>query len=63
MGPSFVNFDLSFFKNFDFTEVKRLQFRIEMFNGFNHVNLGNPNTNVSDRVHFGLISSLKIQRL
>jgi hypothetical protein len=56
IGPGSINFDLSFFKNFNFTEAKRLQFRIEMFNGFNHVNLGNPNTDVSDPAHFGQIS-------
>jgi hypothetical protein len=63
LGPGFVNFDLSFFKNFNFTETKRLQFRWEMFNGFNHVNLGNPNTNVSDKVHFGVISSASAARV
>jgi hypothetical protein len=57
IGPGSVNFDFSFFKNFNFTERIRLQFRAEMFNGFNHVNLGNPNTNVSDKAHFGVISS------
>lgn len=56
IGPGSVNFDLSFFKNFNFTEARRLQFRIEMFNGLNHVNLGNPNTNVSDPAHFGTIN-------
>ena len=63
LGPGFVNFDISFFKNFDFTEIKRLQFRWEMFNGFNHVNLGNPNTNVSDKVHFGVINSASAARI
>ncbi|MBO0801168.1 MAG: TonB-dependent receptor, partial [Blastocatellia bacterium] len=57
VGPGSINFDLSFFKSINFTEAKRLQLRIEMFNAFNHVNLGNPNTDVSDQLHFGTINS------
>jgi hypothetical protein len=54
VGPGMVNFDLSFFKNIKFTESKSLQFRWEMFNAFNHVNLGNPTTDVSAG-NFGVI--------
>ncbi len=43
IGPGYVNFDLAFFKNVKFTESKYFQFRWEMFNAFNHVNLYNPN--------------------
>jgi len=43
IGPGYVNFDLAFFKNIKFTESKYFQFRWEMFNAFNHVNLNNPN--------------------
>ena len=63
IGPGSVNFDLSFFKNFNFTEERRLQFRIEMFNSFNHVNLGNPDTDVSDPLHFGVINSAAAARI
>ena len=31
-------------KNFRLYERHALQFRMEMFNAFNHVNLGNPTT-------------------
>jgi hypothetical protein len=55
VGPGLVNFDLSIFKNIKFTESKSLQFRWEMFNAFNHVNLGNPNTDRSSG-QFGLIT-------
>ena len=55
IGPGAFNFDLSFFKNIKFTESKSLQFRWEMFNAFNHVNLGNPNTDRSSG-SFGLIT-------
>ena len=42
--PGTVNWDLSFIKNTKFTERFNLQFRTEMFNFMNHVNLGAPNT-------------------
>ena len=44
IGPGLINFDLAFFKNIKFTESKYFQFRWEMFNAFNHVNLYNPGT-------------------
>jgi len=40
--PGFKNVDLSLFKNFTFKERYTAQFRVEMFNVFNHVNLANP---------------------
>jgi len=62
-GPGLWNFDLSFFKNLKFTESKYLQFRWEMFNALNHVNLGNPATDVTDQVHFGTINSAASARI
>jgi len=62
VGPGLVNFDLSFFKNFKFSESKSLQFRWEMFNAFNHVNLGNPNTDRSSGT-FGVIGSAAAARI
>ncbi|MBO0858009.1 MAG: TonB-dependent receptor [Chloracidobacterium sp.] len=55
-GPGGVNPDLGLFKNFRVRERINLQFRWEMFNAFNVVNLGNPNTDVSDTSNFGRIS-------
>jgi hypothetical protein len=46
VGPGFVNFNFSIFKNFSITERWKLQFRTEIFNIFNHTNLGLPNPNV-----------------
>ncbi|MCI0625787.1 MAG: carboxypeptidase-like regulatory domain-containing protein [Acidobacteria bacterium] len=43
-GPGIQNWDLGIFKNFRITEASRLQFRVEMFNAFNNVNFGNPDT-------------------
>jgi hypothetical protein len=45
-GPGFWNVDASLFKQFNFTDRVNLQFRIEAQNVFNHVNLGNPNSEV-----------------
>jgi hypothetical protein len=42
-GPSFFNSDISLFKSFGITERVNGQFRFEMFNAFNHRNLGLPN--------------------
>lgn len=42
IGPSFQQWDMSFFKTFDITERYRLQFRAESFNFANHTNLANP---------------------
>ena len=45
--PGTVNWDLSFIKNTHVTERFNVQFRTEMFNFLNHVNLGIPNTGFS----------------
>ena len=42
VGPGAVNFDVGIFKNFPIHERHRIQFRAELFNIFNHVNLGQP---------------------
>jgi Carboxypeptidase regulatory-like domain len=42
-GPHRVNFDFSTLKDFHVTETQSLQFRMEMFNAANHVELGGPN--------------------
>jgi len=44
IGPRQVNFDFSVIKDFHLTERHILQFRTEMFNAVNHVELGNPAT-------------------
>ena len=44
LGPSFSQWDVSFFKDFVATEAVRAQFRAEVFNVLNHVNLANPNS-------------------
>lgn len=43
VGPSFSQWDMSFFKTFALTERVNVQFRAEAFNFANHTNLANPN--------------------
>src|SRR5713101_6445599 len=43
-GPKQVNFDFSALKDFRITERRALQFRVEMFNAPNHVELGVPSS-------------------
>jgi Carboxypeptidase regulatory-like domain/TonB dependent receptor len=58
--PGFTNFDLSFFKNNRFGTDGRmnLQFRVEMFNAFNHPWFGAPDANVNDGSKFATITSM-----
>ena len=46
-GPGIANFNMSLFKNFNFTENTRIQLRFEAFNVFNHTQWGNMNNNLS----------------
>jgi hypothetical protein len=45
-GPHYFNADASLSKRFAITERFSAQFRAELFNAFNHVNLGNPTATV-----------------
>ena len=63
IGPGAVNFDISLFKNTRITERTNLQFRAEAFNAFNHVNLSDPNRNISDPRTFGTISNAASARI
>jgi hypothetical protein len=46
--PSLTNLDFSLFKDFKFTERLKSQFRMELFNAFNHTNFGTPATTIFD---------------
>jgi hypothetical protein len=46
-GPGILNFNMSLFKNFNFTENTRLQLRFEAFNVFNHTQWANINVGLS----------------
>ena len=55
-GPGLVNFDASLFKDFNFSESKRLQFRGEVFNVFNHPQFMIPGQTINTPT-FGVITS------
>jgi hypothetical protein len=46
-GPRQINVDLSLIKRFQFGDRKSVEFRAELFNLFNHVNLNTPNSNLN----------------
>ena len=54
MGPGYFNGDLSLQKNFPIHEEILAQFRVDAFNGFNHINPGSPTTSTGSD---GVISS------
>jgi len=54
VGPSFFTFDAIAQKNFYIAERYKLQFRVEVFNPFNRVELGDPEVNASNS-NFGRI--------
>ncbi len=45
-GPHFFNADMSLMKNTTFHERYVVQLRMDAYNAFNHINLGNPNGNI-----------------
>jgi hypothetical protein len=57
VGPHYVDVDLSLQKNFLFGESKRLQFRADFLNAFNHPNFAAPNMYYSQTANtFGNIT-------
>lgn len=56
-GPHLFNADASLSKSFHLTEKLNAQFRAELYNAFNHVNLGQPNATV-DSPTAGQITSI-----
>jgi hypothetical protein len=54
LGPRYVNWDFSAFKNIRLTESKELQFRGELFNVLNHVNYRLPVSDI-ESANFGQI--------
>jgi len=62
IGPGFWNVDLALSRNFRMREGMRLQVRFDMFNAFNHFNLGSVDLNLSAPATFGLIRSVGTER-
>lgn len=61
-GPGLNNFVIGIQKDFTFAESKLLEFRLEMFNAFNHAQFRNPNGSVANR-NFGLVSAARQPRV
>jgi hypothetical protein len=61
-GPGIENVDLSLFKYVNIDETKRVQFRAELFNLFNHANLGLPENDLQSPA-FGQILQAGSPRL
>ena len=55
-GPGFWNVDLALSRSFVVGDGKHVEARVEVFNVFNNVNLGNPNTTVGN-ANFGRITT------
>ncbi len=55
-GPGYEDVDLSIFKEGHITERVSAQFRVEMFNLFNRINLAPPDNSVSDGSSFGQVT-------
>jgi hypothetical protein len=47
-GPGFFNSDMSIMKNITFHARYAVQFRMDAYNAFNHINYGNPGGNISN---------------
>jgi hypothetical protein len=56
VGPGYVDADISLQKNFLFTETKKLQFRADFLNAFNHPNFAAPDHTFTDST-FGEVSA------
>jgi hypothetical protein len=56
-APKFFNYDMGIGKWWGLGELRRLQFRVEMFNVFNHPDFFEPDTNLGDNKTFGTITS------
>jgi Carboxypeptidase regulatory-like domain len=55
IGPRYTDFDISVQKNFMFGESKKLQFRADFLNAFNHPNLAVPDVSFGD-ANFGILN-------
>lgn len=56
-GPGRHNEDLSLFKQFEFTDIRKLELRFEFFNALNHANLAAPAASIATPGTFGKVSS------
>jgi hypothetical protein len=62
-GPHISNTDFALMKTFGISESKRVDFRAEVFNLFNHTQFFNPDGNSSDVAQFGQVTQTRDPRL
>jgi Carboxypeptidase regulatory-like domain/TonB dependent receptor len=62
-GPHISNTDFALLKTFKISETKRVDFRAELFNIFNHTQFYNPDGNSSDGTQFGQVTQARDPRL
>jgi hypothetical protein len=62
-GPHISNTDFAVLKTFKISETKRMDFRAELFNIFNHTQFFNPDGNSSDGAQFGQVTQTRDPRL
>jgi hypothetical protein len=62
-GPHISQTDFAILKTFAISEHKRIDFRAELFNIFNHTQFFNPDGNFSDGPQFGQVNQVRDPRL
>jgi hypothetical protein len=62
-GPHISNTDFALLKTFNISETKRVDFRAELFNLFNHSQFFNPDGNSTDGAQFGQVIQARDPRL
>ncbi len=62
-GPHISDTDFALLKSFIISETKRVDFRAEVFNMFNHTQFFNPDGNSSDGAQFGQVTQARDPRL
>ena len=61
-GPGYGNWDFSLLKDVQLKESKKLEFRVEFFNVFNHTNFNSPQGDIINS-SFGLVTSAMDPRI
>ena len=62
-GPHVSNTDFAILKTISISETKRVDFRAELFNIFNHTQFFNPDGNTTDGQQFGQVGQARDPRL
>ena len=63
VGPPINDFDMQLFKQVNFAESQTVEFRWEMYNGFNHTQWNAPSVNMESPKTFGVITGTAAPRI